>query len=59
MCSHASPCLKIIKAKLNYCLSNYFCEGQTITVHGDIEALKFLKVKIILLYFVLEEKSLL
>lgn len=31
----------IIETKLNYYLSNYFCEAWTVTVHGDIETLKF------------------
>lgn len=31
----------IIETELHYYLSNYFCEGQTIKVRGDIEALKF------------------
>lgn len=47
----------IIETKLNYYLSNYFCKGQTLTSDSDIETLKFVKVKIILLYAVLGETS--
>lgn len=49
----------IIETKLNYYFSNQYCKRKTITDHIDIEALKFLKVQIVLFYIVLEDISML